>query len=53
MREFTDDGGAGGVGEAGKFGEVLGDEMPRVAAFERDADEDGFFLWSGERDDVF
>ena len=53
LREFTDDGGAGGVGEAGEFGEVLGDEMAGVAAFERDADEDGFFLWSRKRDDVF
>ena len=53
LRQFTDDGGASGVGEAGEFGEVLGDEMPGVAAFERDADEDGFFLWSRERDDVF
>ena len=53
LRELTDDGGASGVGEAGEFGEVLGDEMAGVAAFERDADEDGFFLWSRKRDDVF
>ena len=53
LRELTDDGGACGVGEAGEFGEVLGDEMAGVAAFERDADEDGFFLWRRKRDDVF
>ena len=53
LRQFTDDGGAGGIGEAGEFGEVLSNEMAGVAAFERDADQDGFFLWSRERDDVF
>ena len=38
LRQFTDDGGASGIGEAGEFGEVLSNEMAGVAAFERDAD---------------
>ena len=53
LRQLTDDGGAGGIGEPSEFGEMLSNEMAGVAAFERDADEDGFFLWSRERDDVF